>query len=257
MPTDPASPASPTPVAVITGAGSGIGRATALALGARGWRVVLAARTEGALRETADLVRKGAPGAPDPIVIPTDVAEPDQVRALIDRAHAGAGRLDALVNNAGLATLLPIAKTDERAFLESLQVNSVAPALAILRAWPHFAAQRSGCVVNVSTMGTSDPFPGFFAYAAAKASVNLMARSCALEGKSIGVRAFAVAPAAVETPMLRSLFDLRTVPSKACLTPEDVARVIVDCVLGQRDADNGKTIFLAREPAGGIRERVA
>jgi len=160
------------------------------------------------------------------------------------------------VNNAGLATAIPVGKTDEQTLVRSFDVNAIGPAVAILAAWPFFERGKSGCVVNISTMGTADPFPGFFAYAASKASVNLMTKSCAKEGAAIGVRAFAVAPGAVETPMLRSLFDPKKVPPSACLSPDDVAGVILACVKGTRNQDNGKTIFLQKGP-GGPSERIA
>jgi NAD(P)-dependent dehydrogenase (short-subunit alcohol dehydrogenase family) len=93
-------------------------------------------------------------------------------------------------------------------------------------------------------MATTDPFPGFFIYAAAKAGVNLMAKSCAKEGREFGIRAFSVAPGAVETPMLRALFSEVQLPPEKCLSPDDVAKVVVECIAGERDTQNGETIFI-------------
>jgi NAD(P)-dependent dehydrogenase (short-subunit alcohol dehydrogenase family) len=103
--------------------------------------------------------------------------------------------------------------------------------------------------VNVSSIATVDPFPGFFAYAASKAALNLMTASAAKEGANVGIRAFAVAPGAVETPMLRASFDAKAVPPEACLEPESVARVIVACATGLRDADSGRVIPVVPEAA--------
>ncbi len=240
-----------TPVAIITGAGSGIGRATAIMLAQRGYALVIMGRTRQDLTETASLT-----GAAERVeVVGGDVADPFQCKHVVARAVERFGRLDALINNAGLATLKPIDQTPPEVIEQSFRVNALGPALTIHHAWPVFKAQKAKgdavkpgpCVVNISTMGTIDPFPGFFAYAAAKAGVNLMARSCAKEGRSIGVRAFAVAPGAVETPMLRSLFDTRAVPAAACLAPEDIAGVVVDCVGGVFDARNGETIAVANK----------
>lgn len=229
---------APAPVALVTGAGSGIGRATAILLAARGYHVALAGRREGPLRAVAAEL----PASAEPLVIAADVGDAAAARAMVASAADRFGRLDVLINNAGLAPLLPIDRTSAAALDEVYRVNALGPANAIAAAWPHFTRQGSGCVVNVSTMGTIDPFPGFFAYASAKAAVNLMARSCASEGLAIGVRAFAVAPGAVETPMLRALFDERAAPPAACLTPDEVASVILDCVEGRRDHDNGNVI---------------
>jgi NAD(P)-dependent dehydrogenase (short-subunit alcohol dehydrogenase family) len=233
-------PDSFTPVAIVTGAGSGIGRETAVQLAHRGWRLGLVGRREEPLLETAALLVEGARS----MVIAADVGVADQAGAMVDAVVARFGRLDALVNNAGFAPVTPIARNTPSLIDEVYRVNALGPAYAIVRAWPVFVRQRSGCVVNVSTIGTIDPFPGFFAYAAAKAAVNLMARSCAVEGRSVGVRAFAVAPGAVETPMLRANFPESAIPRSACLAPADVARLIVACIGGEHDRRNGETITI-------------
>ncbi|TVQ31052.1 MAG: SDR family oxidoreductase [Phycisphaeraceae bacterium] len=234
------------PVTLITGAGAGIGRATAVMLAERGHALALAGRTEKTLRETADLCALKAPGVAEPHVIVADVGEPRDARRMIDETIEHFGRLDALVNNAGVALLLPIEESTEDVLRQAFDVNAIGPGLAIHHAWPIFVRQKGGCIVNVSTRGTQDPFPGFFAYAASKAAVNLYAKSCATEGKKHNIRAFSVAPGAVETKMLRALFDEKTLPTDACLAPEDVAAVIVACILGERDSDNGDTIWLSR-----------
>jgi NAD(P)-dependent dehydrogenase (short-subunit alcohol dehydrogenase family) len=162
------------------------------------------------------------------------------------------GRLDVLVNNAALAPLLPIEKTDAATIEQVYMTNAVGPACAIAAAWPVFIRQHAEgrmCrlghrVVNVSTLGTSDPFAGFFAYAASKAAMNVMAASCANEGKRYGVRAFSVAPGAVETPMLRNIFSDKVLPPSRCLSPQAVAEEILACVMGERENLNGQTIFL-------------
>ncbi len=228
----------PSPVAIVTGAGSGIGRATAVMLSARGWRLVLAGRREERLTETAEMLTGAA------VVVVADVGDLAEAAGIVDAAVERFGRVDALVNNAGWAPLTPIEKTGGEMLEEVFAVNALGPAAAISRAWPVFQKQKSGCVVNVSTMGTADPFPGFFAYAAAKTAVESMVRSCVVEGKKIGVRAFAVAPGAVETEILRANFSEKVLPSRKCLKAEDVAAVITACVLGERDGDNGKVIYL-------------
>lgn len=242
--TSSAASARPTDrrAALITGAGSGIGREVAVRLAAEGYRLVLVGRREGPLRETAAMAGAGADGA---VVYAADVADAAKVRGAVDAAVQRFGRLDVLVNNAGYAPLLPIERTTPEVIEAAYRVNALAPAHAIARAWPVFLRQGSGCIVNISTMGTDDPFEGFFAYAASKAAVNLMAKSCAKEGRPHGIRAFAVAPAAVETAMLRGLFPPEVIPPEACLSPGEVAAVVVDCVLGRRDEENGRTIFLA------------
>ena len=228
------------PVAIVTGASSGIGLATAHRLATAGYRLCLAARTEAALADAAATL----PG--EPLTVATDIGALDQVDRLVDAAIDRFGRIDVLVNNAGFAPLKPIDETDAETLRTAFMVNAVGPAHAISRCWPHLGTHGQGCVINVSTMGTDDPFPGFFAYAASKASVNLMARSCANEGADRGIRAFSIAPGAVETPMLRGLFDTAQLPADACLAPDDVAALIVACIQGDHDDRNGDTIFISR-----------
>jgi len=233
------------PVAAVTGAGSGIGRATALLLAQRGYRLVLAGRRVSKLKETGAACERGGMAGDDWLAVTTDVAQASDCRQMVDMAVSRFGRLDALVNNAGYAPLIPIGQTDPETVRQVFDVNALGTGFAIVAAWPVFQQQRSGCVVNVSTMGTADPFPGFFAYASAKCAVESMARSCAKEGAEIGVRAFAVAPGAVDTEMLRAIVTPEQLPLDQRLAPDDVARVIVACVAGERDEENGGVIRLS------------
>ena len=108
----------------------------------------------------------------------------------------------------------------------------------------HNVEQQSGFIGSVSSMASIDPFPGFSIYAAAKAGVNLFTLVTGREGQKIGVRAMAVAPGAVETGMLRKLFDESVIPADATLSPDEVAKVIVDCLENKRAFEVGQTIEL-------------
>ncbi len=240
--------------ALVTGAGSGIGRATALLLAAHGYAVTLVGRREEPLREVAAEI--AAAGNTETLVVPCDVGEPGGtgVQRMLDTHVRRFGRLDALVNNAGLGRVLSVGETTPAALEEIVRVNALAVGWAIHAAWPIFRKQferegRGGCIINISSMASIDPFPGFFAYGAAKAAVNLLTVSAAQEGQSIGTRVFTLAPGAVETPMLRSAFDESVAPPEICLSPGDVARVVLAYIRGERDADNGKTIPVLSEPA--------
>lgn len=242
-------------VAMVTGAGSGIGLATSRALVAAGWRVALVGRRRDALEDGAALMTAGRT-----LVISGDMGHAADIERAVEEAVRWGGRLDLLVNNAGLGEVLPIEKTDWAALRRVFDLNALGVGYLIHRVWPTFARQASGCVVNVSSYAALDPFDGFFAYGATKAAVNLLTLSASKEGARIGVRAFCVAPGAVETPLLRSAFDESIVPREMCLSPEDVARVIVSCAEGRRDRDNGRTIYLRRDAAAGaaaVHERVA
>lgn len=234
-----AAPAdSACPVAIVTGAGSGIGRASARLLSAGGYRLILLGRRRLALEET------GSTLAGPWTATELDLCDAGAIWRCVANLDQQFGRIDVVVNNAGDAPLASIDRSTPELIEQSYRVNAMAPANMIAAAWPIFQRQRRGCVVNVSSMATIDPFPGFFAYAGAKASCNLMVRSCAKEGRTIGVRAFAVAPGAVETAMLRQNFTEKMLPARKCLSPDAVAQVIVECVRGERDGQNGETIVI-------------
>lgn len=233
-------PESTRPVALITGAGTGIGRSAAVALASAGHAVALVGRRIEKLEKTASHLAQGSPH----LCVQADVGVMHHARDIVDRTVAHFGRLDVLINNAGIAPKMPIEEHTPEIIDETYRINTLAPAYTIARAWPIFQRQRSGCIINISTIGTIDPFPGFFAYAASKAAVNLMARSCAGEGGRYGVRAFAIAPAAVETSLLRSIFPESVIPREKTMPPERIAAVVMECVRGERDGENGGVIVV-------------
>ncbi len=231
------------PVAIVTGASSGVGEATAKLLAARGYRLALISRTLSKLQHVADEILADHPSA-QARCMALDVSDPDNARRMIDQTIGAFGRLDVLINNAGVAPLHPIDHTTPETIQQTFATNAIGPACAIARAWPHFVQRKTGRIINVSSMATESPFPGFFAYAASKAALNLMALSCAVEGESHNIRAFAVAPGAIETPILRVLFDEKAIPPEKCLSPEEVAQTIVACAIGEHDDKSGQTILL-------------
>ena len=230
-----------TPVSIVTGAGSGIGAACARLLAARGHAVVLVGRG----LDKLEAVRASMEEPTRHLSMAADVADSGLAHEVVDRTLEAYGRLDALVLNAGVAPKATIDQTTEEVLEQAFFVNAFGPAFMVTRAWPAFRRQRSGRVVFVSTLGTTDPFPGFFAYAASKSAVDSFARSIRAEGKAIGVKAFAVNPGCVETEILRRNFPEKVIPREKALPPEAVAEVIVACACGDRDADNGNAIVVA------------
>ncbi|MCE9620692.1 MAG: SDR family oxidoreductase [Planctomycetes bacterium] len=230
-------------VTLITGAGSGIGRACALQLARRKHHLVLAGRTESKLADAADEIL--AFGSGEVMIARADISDPAQARSVVDQTLERFGRVDNLVNAAGVAALAPIEKTTKELLSDTFATNTFGPAYLIAACWPRFRTQKSGCVVNVSSLASQDPFPGFFVYAASKAALDSMTRSVAREGAALGVRTFCVNPGGVETPMLRSLFNEKAIPKNQTLAPEAVATVIVDCIEGRRESDQGKIIVLS------------
>jgi 3-oxoacyl-[acyl-carrier protein] reductase len=231
------------PVAIITGAGRGIGRATAVDLHARGFDLTLVARTESDLRETDALVGGSA------LRVTADVAWPESADTIVSRAMQIYGRVDALVHAAGAAPMLSIAQTTPEIWRDVIDTN-LSAAMYLARAlWPLFMKQKSGVVVNVSSFSARDPFPGLAAYAAAKGGLNLVGLALAREGAAHGIRVHTVAPAAVETQMFRKLVPHEKYPTEKTLAPADVAHVIGQCVAGDLRYASGEVIWLQKSPA--------
>jgi len=256
MPPDATPEPAPAPVALITGGSSGIGLATARLLRAMGWRLALIARRPEPLAEAR---RTLAGDHPDGILtLEADVGDPTWDGAIIHAVMDRFGRVDAIVHAAGFAPSATLDETTPKLLRECFTVNTLALVELMRRGAPvlreqHDRRGRDGgdaCLVAVSSYASADPFPGFLAYAGAKAAVNVMTRVLAQEGEAFGLRAYAVAPAAVETPMLRGLFSSEQVPENACLAPDDVAALIVRCITGDVDRPSGSTIYIKRTDEG-------
>ena len=223
-------------VAIVTGAGSGVGREIAMQLMEAGFGVVLAGRTKETLDETAGLAQGEA------LVVKTDLRDHEDCAALVKRALDHFGQVDVLVNNAGCAPLAEIHETTPEMMRACLQTNLLAPMLLVSMLWEHFTERGSGCVVNISSLSSSDPFPGFIAYAASKSGLDSLARSIVAERKDPGIRAFTINLGAVETPMLRQNFDHAFLPPEACMHPAEAASLALECIRGEHDDRQGESM---------------
>lgn len=226
-------------VALITGAGTGIGAATAIRL-AKHMRVVLAGRRPEPLAQTgAELGREGV----DWLAIGGDVSSPQDRARIIDGTVDAFGRLDALVNNAAIGTCAPITALGEDQIVQLIDINLTAPILLTRQAIPHLE-QTHGCVVSIGSRAAIDPFPGLGVYGCTKAGLEGLAR--AIRNEHPSVRAYTVHPGAVETDMLRSIVSTEALPTSQVLTPDDLAGAIEGFVLGQRDEPSGSAVVLAK-----------
>ncbi|MEX0876997.1 MAG: SDR family oxidoreductase [Phycisphaerales bacterium] len=229
------------PVAIITGAGSGIGRAVAKRLSTRG-PVVLVGRRADPLKETGSML--GTEGE-DWIAVPADIDAAEDRERIIERTIDTFGRLDYLINNAGLGTCAPLGELSERQIADLISVNLTAPILLTRLALPHLL-DRGGCVVSIGSRSAEDPFPGLGVYGCAKAGLEGLARCIANEYGDQGIRAYTIHPGAVETAMLRSIVDEETLPGDMVLGPDDIAAQVERFVLGQHDEPSGSAVVVAK-----------
>lgn len=186
-------------IAMVTGASSGIGRATAVRFAAEGARVALLSRTEADLEVTAEAVERAGGSA---LVLPTDVTDPEACRKAIEATIGAHGGLDILVNAAGIIDGGSIRDTGREAWRRMMEINVDAVFELMRLAVPHLE-ERGGCVVNVSSVTGLRAFPGVLAYCVSKAAVDQLTRCAALELADAGVRVNAVNPGVVVTELHR------------------------------------------------------
>ena len=183
-------------VAVVTGGGRGIGRAVALGLAREGARVVVAARSTGQVSQVAEeIARHGG----EAVAVECDVSQEDAVKAMISEVINRYGRLDVLVNNAGVGNIRPVWGTPQASFERVLAVNLVGTFLCTKHAWRPMRQGGGGAIINVSSLGGLHGYPLLSAYCASKWGQIGFTLACAEEGKADGIRVNAIAPGKADT----------------------------------------------------------
>ena len=181
---------------IITGASRGLGAAAAQVAGRLGVNLVLSARSAGELEAVAQSIREAGGMA---IAVPGDISRLEDCRTLVQEAIDRSGRLDALINNAGIIEpIAPIADADPAVWEQNLAINLLGPMMLTQSALPHLR-QSQGRVINVSSGAAVNPVPGWSAYCAAKSALNHFNNVLAVEETSITAIAFR--PGVVDTEM--------------------------------------------------------
>ncbi len=212
------------PVCVITGGSSGIGRATCLRFAANGYRIAFCGRDEGRLADAVDLISSEIDMPVAPLSFSADVSDPKDVHRFIDDVVDQFGRIDVLINNAGVAPHGTVESMPVDELWLSIETNIVSVFSTTQAVWPTMKAQHRGTIINVTSLAAVDPFPGLGAYGACKAWVETYTLAAANEGKEHGIRVLAVRPGAVSTPMLQRLFP--DFPGDQSLSADQVANLI-------------------------------
>ncbi len=228
-------------VALVTGAGRGIGRAIALALARQGAHVVAAARTIDQIESVASEIADSG-GAATPIAV--DIADEQSIAALFHQISEQPGRLDILINNAGLGLYGPVADFPAADFDRVMAVNVRGTFLCCQAAMRLMIPKRSGYILNVSSVVGFKGYPNQAAYTASKHGVMGLTKSLAVEAQEHGIRVSAILPGGVDTEMVaQARPDL---DRSILIQPDDIARTVL-YLLSLSDRAHVDQIYIRRK----------
>lgn len=233
-------------VAVITGAGQGIGAGIAQVLGSAGAKVVVNDLMEDRVAETVTALEADGINA---MGVASDVGSADGAAAIIAAAMDAHGRVDILVNNAGIARDGWIAKMSEEDWDEVLRVNTKSQFLTSRAVAPHMMEQKHGRIVNISSRAWLGG-PGQANYAASKGAVISLTRTLALEMARFSITANCIAPALVDTPLFQGLDDdvkerlVKTIPLRRVGTPDDIGNAVLYLASDEASYVTGQVLYV-------------
>lgn len=217
-------------VVLITGASSGIGRQLAIDLATRGATVVGCGRSEERLQETLKEMRRTGPASS---VHLCDVADPDQVRAMVQKILSDHGKIDILINNAGVGTYKSFVDSSSDSFESVWRTNFLGAVYCIKEVLPSMIRRRSGHIVNMASVAGKIGTPNMASYCASKFALVGLSESLYHELKPLGIHVSVVCPGRVRTEMplvLELLASGLRLPDALVLTTEDVSRAVMRSV---------------------------
>jgi NAD(P)-dependent dehydrogenase (short-subunit alcohol dehydrogenase family) len=230
-------------VALVTGAGSGIGRTTAVLFAREGAKVALVGRTQSKLEETARLIAGN--GA---YCIPADLSRREEARRAVDLSAEHFGGLDIVVNNAGISRMRKLLEMDEALWDELIAHNIKNPFWVAQASVPWLAKRGGGAIINISSSLGIKPSPAFGGYAVTKAALQMMTLSFALEHATDKIRVNTISPAVVDTPIHETYLS----PEGAVQRKEEMARFYPLGRLGMPEEVAQAALYLASDEAGWI-----
>jgi NADP-dependent 3-hydroxy acid dehydrogenase YdfG len=233
-------------VIVITGASSGLGEAAARRLSAEGATVVLGARrTERLASLSRELGTKGGKS----LVVATDVTNRAQVQKLVDSAVETFGRIDVLINNAGVMPLSPLANLKVDEWDRMIDVNIKGVLYGIAAALPHMQREKAGHIINVSSVAGHKVGPTFAVYSATKHAVRTLTEGLRMEVKPYNIRTTIISPGAVATELLNGISDPETAAAnrayvaKVAVPADSFARAVAFAISQPAELDINEILF--------------
>ncbi|UXN70313.1 SDR family oxidoreductase [Devosia neptuniae] len=233
-------------VVVITGASSGLGEATARHLAAKGASVVLGARRADRIHALAEELTAAGHKAK---AVATDVTDRDQVKDLVQAAIDTFGRIDVMLNNAGLMPLAPLERLKIDEWDRMIDVNLKGVLYGIAAALPRMQAQKSGHIINVSSVYGHVVDPGATVYCATKHAVRALSEGLRKEVKPYNIRTTVISPGAVSTELLEHISEkdiqqgTRDFVSKIAVGPDTFARAVAFAINEPDDVDINEILF--------------
>jgi NADP-dependent 3-hydroxy acid dehydrogenase YdfG len=233
-------------VVVITGASSGLGEAAARLLSAQGASVTLGARRHDRIRSLAgELKDRGAKA----LAIATDVTQSEQVKRLVDAAVEAFGRIDVMINNAGLMPQAPLERLKIDEWNRMIDVNIKGVLYGIAAALPYMKQQKTGHFINVSSVAGHKVGPGFAVYSATKYAVRALSEGLRQEVKPYNIRTTVISPGAVATELPNTVSDadtgerLRKFYKEVAVPADSFARAVSFAISQPEDVDINEILF--------------
>jgi len=233
-------------IVVVTGASSGLGEATARLLSAQGATVVLGARRADRLQLLAkDLQARGGKA----LALTTDVTRREQVKTLVDSAVQTYGRINVMINNAGLMPQAPLERLKVDEWDRMIDVNIKGVLYGIAAALPHMQRQKAGHFINVSSVAGHRVGPGFAVYAATKYAVRALSEGLRQEVKPYNIRTTVISPGAVATELPDSVTDpdaskrIRTFYEQVAVPADSFARAVAFAMSQPEDVDINEILY--------------
>lgn len=219
--------------AIITGASSGIGKATALAFAQAGIDLCLISRSEAKLAQVAQQASEYGVKVK---IVSFDFSKLDQIRTKIEAIATELKPIDILVNSAGIGYTNPLRETTLKDWQQVLDLNLTSIFQCVMGVLPQMRERGEGIIINVASIAANNPFPDWGAYSVSKSALVTFSQCLALEERANGIRVTTISPGAVNTP----IWDTDTVNAdlnrEAMLTPEIVAQTILQSVLLPKEA---------------------